>query len=234
MSLFTISDLHLSLSIDKPMDVFGSEWDHYMERLFENWSSTVSSTDTVIVGGDVSWAMYLNECERDFAFLNALPGTKIILKGNHDYWWESLTKLQNYVTEKGFSTLCFLHNNAYLAEDCAICGTRGWVDPSYESFKADDQKIYLRELARMELSLKSAAKLGAKKIIAVLHYPPITKTLTVSEQYAALFQAYGVSLCVYGHLHARASKRAFEGMAGGVEYKLAAADYMGFTPYKLT
>ena len=162
MSIYTISDLHLSLSIDKPMDIFGYNWQNYMERLKENWQSTVKKEDIVVIGGDISWATYIDECFDDFSFIESLNGKKIILKGNHDYWWESLTKLKKYILENNFSTISFLHNTSFLEEDIAICGARGWIDPSYSNFTKDDEKIYLRELERL---IGSITRKVIKKIL---------------------------------------------------------------------
>lgn len=234
MSIYTISDLHLSLSIDKPMDIFGYNWQNYMERLKENWQNTVDKNDTVVIGGDISWATYINDCFKDFSYLNSLNGNKIILKGNHDYWWESLTKLKNYVKENEFSTISFLHNTSFLVEETAICGARGWIDPSFQNFSKDDEKIYLRELERLKLSLESSKSLDAKNVIVFLHYPPITKDLKVNSDYANILKNYGVKKCFYGHLHSKASKNAFEGIHEEIEYKLVSSDYMEFMPYKIT
>ena len=234
MSIYTISDLHLSLSIDKPMDIFGYNWQNYMERLKENWQSTVKKEDIVVIGGDISWATYIDECFDDFSFIESLNGKKIILKGNHDYWWESLTKLKKYILENNFSTISFLHNTSFLEEDIAICGARGWIDPSYSNFTKDDEKIYLRELERLKLSLESSKNLNAKKTFVFLHYPPVTKDLKINEDYKNIFKNYNVTKCFYGHLHSKASKNSFEGTIDNVMYKLVSADFMEFIPYKIT
>ena len=234
MSIYTISDLHLSLSIDKPMDIFGYNWQNYMERLKINWQSTVKKEDTVIIGGDISWATYIDECFKDFSYLESLNGKKIILKGNHDYWWESLTKLNKYIIQNEFSTISFLHNTSFLVENVAICGGRGWIDPSYSNFTKDDEKIYSRELERLKLSLESSKKFDAKTTFVFLHYPPVTKDLTINEDYENIFKMYNVKKCFYGHLHSKASKNSFEGICNGIEYKLVSSDYMEFMPYKIT
>lgn len=233
MALFAISDLHLARGIDKPMDVFGSGWTDYMERLAQNWSAAVRATDTVIVGGDISWATYLPDCRADFAMIDALPGNKIFLKGNHDYWWESITKLQTYVQQQGFSTISFLHNTSYFCEGVAICGSRGWTDPSYDGVTPEDEKLYERELIRLELSLEHARQYGAKKTLVALHYPPVTKFRRVSARMRQLFARYGVDMCIYGHLHSGGAKMAFEGVEDGVRYRLVSADVLGFLPIKL-
>ncbi|MBE7046489.1 MAG: serine/threonine protein phosphatase [Ruminococcaceae bacterium] len=234
MSIYTISDLHLAFGVDKPMDIFGYGWENYMERTETNWINTVNDQDTVIIGGDISWGTYLDDIKPDFDFIESLPGKKILLKGNHDYWWESLTKLKRFTDEMGYKTIEFLHNTSILAQDTAICGTRGWIDPSTDNFKKDDEKIYLRELGRMELSLKEGIKYNPKKIIAVLHYPPVTKDKTINQDYLELFKKYSVSTCIYGHLHSNSHKNAFEGQVDNIEFKLVSADYVHFTPQKLT
>ncbi|MBE7030773.1 MAG: serine/threonine protein phosphatase [Ruminococcaceae bacterium] len=234
MALFAMSDLHLAKSIDKPMDIFGNRWQDYMERIEENWTRLVGEEDTVIINGDVSWATYLAECEADFSFLHSLPGKKILMKGNHDYWWESITKMRGYVAEKGFGSIELLHNNAYVCGDVAIAGNRGWNDPSIEGFGAEDRKIFDRELIRAELSLEEAAKSGASTLVFATHYPPITRLKQVNEAYAKLFDKYGVRVCLYGHLHAAGFSNALEGDFNGVIYKLVSADYLQFSPYRIT
>lgn len=233
MAIFAISDLHLALGVDKPMDIFGNHWANYMNRIAKNWSETVGHDDTVIVGGDISWATYLPECQADFAMIDALPGKKILLKGNHDYWWESVTKMRQFVQHQRFSTIDFLHNNAYFSDGVAICGSRGWNDPSYDNFTAEDEKLYEREWIRLELSLEDAKQYGAKKTVAALHYPPVTKYRQVNGWYRDLFARYGVDVCVYGHLHSGGAKMAFEGMDNGVLYRLVSADFIDFFPLKL-
>ena len=174
MSVFAISDLHLALGIDKPMDIFGARWANYMERLESNWNNTVGENDYVLVPGDISWATYLEQAYRDFLFLDRLPGKKIISKGNHDYWWTTKSKLDKFVAENGFSSISFLHNNSYTVEKAAICGTRGWNMPGEAGFSDEDEKIYLRELQRLELSLKSATVPEGGKLIAATHFRFLT------------------------------------------------------------
>ena len=144
MALYAMSDLHLSHSVKKPMDIFGPSWHNYMDRIKSGWTKTVSNDDTVIVGGDISWGMYLEEAREDFEFINALPGKKLLLRGNHDYWWESLAKLKAFLKENGFHSIEFLQNDAYLFEGRVICGTRGWITPQSDGFGAKDRKIYER------------------------------------------------------------------------------------------
>ncbi|MBR5505070.1 MAG: metallophosphoesterase [Clostridia bacterium] len=238
MAVYAMSDLHLSLSADKPMDIFGSAWHNYMERIYDNWCSCVSSDDLVIVGGDISWAMYLEEAVEDFKFLHSLPGHKLLVRGNHDYWWESLAKLKAFTQANGFDSVSFLQNDAFVWQGSVISGTRGWIVPSLDSFTASDRKIYDRELIRLELSLKAAqriAELDASitRRIAVLHYPPIGASREVDPSVAKLLEMYGVDICLYGHLHGPARSECFSGESGGVTYALVSADHLAFTPCNL-
>lgn len=231
MSIYAISDLHLALSIDKPMDVFGNGWKNYMSRLKENWTATVQPEDAVIIPGDISWATYLEQAYEDFKFIEELPGKKIISKGNHDYWWTTLSKLERFLSGNGFSTISFMHNNSFKLENWILCGTRGWKCPGDDGFSGEDRKIYKRELQRLELSLKSAEAQGSD-IIAALHYPPFNSKKEPSE-FVELLDKYGVKTCVYGHLHGEGFKNAFEGEYLGVNFRFVSADYLQFVPYKL-
>lgn len=236
MAIFTISDLHLSLGTDKPMEVFGSAWDNYIQRIYDNWFGLVSSSDTVLVGGDISWAMHLNDCEKDFAFINSLPGRKLLFKGNHDYWWESMTKMNAFAEKNGFDTIEFMQNNAVICENCVVTGTRGWSLPGDGGFGEDDSKIYQRELLRLELSLKDGERLCQwegiipDKKICILHYPPFTKEHNPDDGITELLEKYGVTHCFYGHLHSRSALNAFEGEVNGIHYKLVSADHLKFAP----
>lgn len=233
MALFTIADLHLSFGTNKPMDVFGKAWENYTKRLKENWQAKVSSEDTVVIPGDISWGTYLADIDRDFSFLNELNGRKIILKGNHDFWWTTLNKLNRFVEKKGISNIFFLQNNAFFYQDTALCGTRGWVCDDEAAMSEDDLRLYKRELLRLELSLEYARKMGAQNYIVFLHYPPVLKNLKPDENYLALFHQYGVTDCVYGHLHADAHQYARVGMISDIHFHLVSADYLGFTPLKI-
>ena len=231
MALYAMSDLHLSLSADKPMDVFGSSWHNYMERIRTHWSETVTDADMVIVGGDISWAMYLEEAYEDFKFLNELPGKKLLLRGNHDYWWEGISKLKNYMASNGFDSVCFLQNDAYVWDNTVIAGTRGWLIPSSDSFSSDDRKIYERELIRLDLSLKSAQKLAPDmEKLAVFHFPPLKNDGSVDGAISEILHSYNVTRCIYGHLHGIVAQNSFSGIADGIEYKLVSADYLNFKP----
>lgn len=227
MALFVLADLHLSLGGDKPMDVFPG-WENYVEKLEQNWRSVVTERDTVVVAGDISWAMRLEDTQRDFAFLHSLPGTKLLLKGNHDYWWSTKSKIESYFAQQGFDTLRVLHNNAFLVEGRALCGTRGWL---YNSETAEDQKIVRREVGRLQASLDAAKQQDPDApVLAFLHYPPVYGNMVCREIVQALENA-GVSACYFGHIHGnQASKRAIRGSYRGIRMHLISCDYVKFTP----
>ncbi len=233
MALYAISDLHLSLGIDKPMNIFGSKWDQYMDRIKINWHKDVTDEDYVIIPGDISWATYLEQAYKDFEYLNNLPGIKIISKGNHDYWWETSSKLKRYVKKNGFEKILFLHNNSILYQDIAICGTRGWLCPDREEFSKKDEKIYLRELQRLELSIQEGLKFEPREIIVALHYPPINRYRDMESGFIEILKQYNIKTCIYGHLHAESQKNALEGEVDGIKYHLVACDYMNFKPLQL-
>ena len=228
MALYAIGDTHLSLVGNKPMDVFGGRWDGYVDKLREGFYATVSQGDTVVICGDVSWGMSLEEARADFAFLDGLPGgRKLLLKGNHDYWWTTASKMKAFFEENGFSTLDILHNNCHLYGETALCGTRGWF---YEEDRGEHSaKIFNRELIRLEASLKAA---GEWEKLCFLHYPPLYQGYRCQE-IIDLLERYGVTLCCYGHLHGGSHRLAVTGRQGSVDYRLVAADYVGFTPVKL-
>lgn len=232
MAIYAISDLHLALSVDKPMDVFGGEWADYMDKLKENWRSAVGENDTVLVPGDVSWATYLNQAYADFSFIDGLPGRKVISKGNHDYWWTTKSKLDKFLAENGFSSILFMHNNSYEIEGTAVCGTRGWNMPGEEGFNAEDARIYQRELQRLELSLKSAGAKDGGRIIAALHFPPFNSK-GVFSGFLDIMQRYHVQTCIYGHLHGEARRNAVEGLVDGIGFRLVSADHLRFMPVRL-
>ncbi|MEE1013151.1 MAG: metallophosphoesterase [Clostridia bacterium] len=228
MAIFAISDLHLSLSGEKPMDVFGSRWENYTERMEVQWNRVVKPEDLVLIPGDISWAMYLEETKTDFTYLNRLPGQKLLLRGNHDYWWTTLNKMEKYVAEQGFDTLHFLKNTAFLWEDTAICGTRGWTIPHPDS-NGEDKKIYERERQRLLLSLEAAAAQKPSQILCAMHYPPVD-TDGITPGFLDIMEQYGVEECIFGHLHAAAHRFAPQGIWQGVKLKLVACDYLDFTP----
>ncbi len=232
MNIFAIADLHLARSIDKPMDVFGGDWQDYMERISRNWRMTVGEDDCVIVPGDISWATYLEEVYEDFSFLDSLPGRKILSKGNHDYWWTSMKKLENYVKHNGFSTIDFLHNNSYIFNNVCICGSRGWKCPGDDTFDSTDMRIYERELKRLELSLGNAGNTRAETVIAALHFPPFNRTGEASG-FIDIMIKYSVDICIYGHLHGRGAANAVTGVFKGTDFKFVAADHIGFEPMRI-
>lgn len=226
MALYAIGDTHLSLGGSKPMDVFGGAWEGYVEKLIKGFAQ-VQSEDTVVLCGDLSWGMSLQESREDFALLSQLPGKKILLKGNHDYWWTTASKMERFFKEQGFENLSILHNNSYVYEDWAICGTRGWFFE--EEMKGADQKVLNRELIRLEASLKAA---GDRKKLCFLHYPPCYQGYRC-EPILALLERYGVERCYYGHLHGASHRLAIQGRQGTVEYRLISADYLNFRPEKI-
>lgn len=224
MALYAIGDLHLSQSAEKPMDVFGGKWVGYMEKLREG-ISMIRPEDTTVLLGDLSWALNLESAVADFAWINAISGRKIILKGNHDYWWSTASKFYKFCQENGFQNQWILNNNHYEYDGWAICGTRGWF---YEEDRGGqhDEKVFRRELIRLESSLQSA---GDIKKIVFLHYPPRYRGYECRE-ILELLEKYEVRRCYYGHLHSESHKLAVEGLWGGVEYRLVSADYIGFRP----
>ena len=227
MALYAIGDLHLSLGADKPMDIFGGNWVGYLEKLKQGLS-VIQPEDTTVLLGDLSWALDLIEAKADFGFIDAIPGRKIILKGNHDYWWSTAAKFNKFCLENGFENMHLLNNNCYEYEDIAICGTRGWFFEEEKSGE-HDTKVFKREMCRLEASLKAA---GDREKLVFLHYPPRYRGYECREIIDMLEQ-YGVRRCFYGHLHSDSHKLAIEGLWGGVDYKLVAADYTGFKPVKV-
>lgn len=224
MALYAIGDLHLSLSAEKPMDVFGGKWLGYMDKLREGMS-VIGPEDTTVLLGDLSWALNLEGAVKDFAWIDQIPGKKIILKGNHDYWWSTAAKFYKFCQVNGFENQWILNNNHYEYDGWAICGTRGWF---FEEDRggAHDEKVFRRELIRLESSLKSA---GDKNKMVFLHYPPRYRGYECRE-IIELLERYEVRRCFYGHLHSESHKLAIEGQWGGVEYRLVSADYIGFKP----
>lgn len=225
MALYAIADTHLSLGTDKPMDVFGG-WDRYVERLERNWRALIGPADTVVIAGDISWAMKLENTREDFRFLNALPGEKILLKGNHDYWWSTKAKMDRFLEEEGFHSLKILFNNSYYRCGVHICGAKGWPCDTPEQA---DEKISARELGRLRASLDDARRGEPGERVAFLHYPPYAVQPQSLLMHRCLVEN-GVRCCYYGHLHAAAIRRAFNGPADGVDYRLISADSLQFCP----
>ena len=227
MALYAIGDLHLCLGAQKPMDIFGGAWVGYMDKLKEGMS-VIKPEDTTVLLGDLSWALDLAQAEKDFTWIDNIPGRKIILKGNHDYWWSTVSKFNQFCANNGFSNQHILNNNYFEYDGWAICGTRGWF---YEEEKSavHDEKIFKRELLRLEASLQSAGQLPK---MVFLHYPPKYKGYACNE-ILALLEKYEVRRCFYGHLHGHSHGLALEGLWNGVNFKLVSADYLEFKPYKV-
>ena len=225
MALYAIGDLHLSLGAEKPMDVFGGNWVGYMDKL-EAGLSVIQPEDTTVLLGDLSWALDLSGAKDDFAWINRIPGRKIILKGNHDYWWSTAAKFYKFCEENGFSDQYILNNNHFEYNGWAICGTRGWFFEEERSGQ-HDEKVFKRELLRLEASLQSAGEL-AKMVF--LHYPPRYKGYQCDE-ILALLEKYEVRRCFYGHLHGPSHKLAMEGLWDGIEFRLVSGDFLDFQPF---
>ena len=222
MSIYAIADTHLSFGTNKPMDSFPG-WNDYVSRIENNWKKLVTDNDTVVIAGDISWAMNFDELYDDFKFLNDLPGTKIILKGNHDYWWNTVTKLNAFIENNSFDTLKILNNNSYEVEGVSICGSRGWM---FESEEEHDELILAREVGRLKLSLTDAKN---DEIIAFLHYPPVTVDTKCMQIIDAL-KEYNVKKCYYGHLHGSAARLALNDNVEGIDFQLVSCDKLGFMP----
>lgn len=223
MALFAISDLHLSLSTDKPMDIF-SGWQNYTERIKINWNKIVDPDDTVVLPGDLSWALKLEEAKSDFEFINNLPGKKYIIKGNHDYWWCTLRKMKNFFAENGFDTLDFIHNSAAIVDNVCVCGTRGWFFDDTNS----NNKVILREAGRLEASLKMSVDTGLEPVV-FLHYPPVYGDQVCDEIFSVI-KKYNVKRVYYGHIHGENAAKLAVKEFQGVNFKLVSCDQVDFTP----
>lgn len=227
MALYAIGDLHLSLSSNKPMDIFGDGWKDYVQRIKEGFSQ-LNDDDVTVLCGDISWGMSLEESLEDFKFIDALPGKKILLKGNHDYWWNTVAKMERFFKEHELTTMSFLYNNCLSYGDKAICGTRGWFY-ELDNEGTHNEKMLLREAGRLETSLKLA---GEREILCFLHYPPLYQGYECPEL-LRLLQEYRVKACYYGHLHGASHRRRIEGNSRGTDFSLIAADYLRFIPKKI-
>ncbi len=225
MALYVIGDPHLSLSVNKPMTVF-SGWDCYVERLEKNWRALVTERDTVVLPGDISWGMSLEQAKADFAFLHRLPGKKLLLKGNHDYWWCTRRKMDAFLAENGFDSLRLVHNDAVEVDGrVAVCGTRGWF---YDAEADADRKVLMREVGRLEMSIRAAKETGLEPVV-FLHYPPVYADQRCEELIAVL-QREKIRRCYYGHVHSMGIRLAFNGTLDGIEYRLVSADALEFCP----
>lgn len=226
--IYAIGDLHLSISVDKPMDVFGDNWTDYMTKIKEAWLELITEEDTVLIPGDTCWAISLEQAKEDLAWIDALPGRKIITRGNHDYWWETLTKMNPM-----FDSITFLHNTYTPVDDLAICGSRGWISPNDDSFTEKDDKIYKRECHRLKLSLDKALADGYKKILVMLHYPP-TNDKKEASPIQKILEDYQVLDVVYGHLHTKYCwNLSLQGQVNNVRYHLVSSDYLRFIPKRI-
>jgi len=223
MQIYAIADLHLSLTSEKPMDVFGEAWRDHAEKLERNWRERVQADDLVLIPGDISWAMQLEAALPDLSFISNLPGKKILLKGNHDYWWSAIGRVRSRLP----AGMRAIQNDSIVEDGVGICGTRGWLCPGSNNFDADDQKIYLRELDRLTLSLNSLPQVETK--IAMLHFPPFADK-DKDSGFTERLEAAGVQIAIYGHLHGDAHRNAFEGERNGVVYHCVAADKLDFAP----
>ena len=233
MSIYAIGDLHLSFETNKPMNVFGENWDNYEEKLEQSWNEIIKEDDTVLIPGDFSWATYLKDTLQDFQYLDNLTGKKVLLKGNHDYWWTTLKSMREFLNQNNFNNIDFLFNSSYECDEAMIVGTRGWAFNETEN----SDKMLKREAARLELSIKDAIqKNNNKKIICMMHYPPITKNMIEMKQkseYLEILKKYDITDCIYGHLHGNSHNEAVEGNIDGINLKLVSSDYLEFKPIKI-
>ena len=227
MRLFAIADLHLPLGVNKPMDIFGG-WDNYVERIEKNWKKLIDENDTVVIGGDISWSSSLTEAIPDFEFIDKLPGKKIILKGNHDYWWGTANKINEFLESNEFESIKILHNNSYSDGNIAVCGTRGWI---YDGTGEKDLKVISREAGRLETSIKFAIEKGVKPIV-FLHYPPAYAEF-VCDEIIAVLKKYSIDNVYYGHIHGKGIYNVVDEY-DGIKLRLISADGVDFTPVFVT
>lgn len=230
MAIYAISDLHLSFNTDKSMNIFG--WENYENKIKENWNNKVTENDLVLLPGDFSWELRLEDTYKDFKYLSELPGKKLLLKGNHDYWWTTLTSMRNFLEKNKINNIDFIFNNSYEYEEKIIAGTRGW---SITEETPEDKKMKKREAMRLENSIKDGIqKYGENKdIIVCMHYPPKTKECTENE-FTRILEKYNVKKCIYGHLHGKAQQNAIEGVYNNIEYIMTSCDYTEFELTKIT
>ena len=235
MAIFVMGDLHLSFHENKPMGIFGENWKGHEEKIKKNWIEKVKENDLVVLPGDFSWSTYLKDTYEDFSYLNFLPGKKILLKGNHDYWWTTLTSMRKFLAENNFKNIDFIYNTAYEFENYIIAGTRGWG----QNEEGEDKKLLKREVARLELSLEEASKLNQskeKETLVFLHYPPITNSNIINNEmsdFIKIMKKYDIKRCYYGHLHSTSIRDAVEGQYYGIDFKLVSADGLDFELLKI-
>lgn len=233
MSIFVIADLHLAFNENKPMDIFGENWEGHDEKIKKSWKEKVKENDLVVLPGDFSWSMYLENTIQDFEYLCNLPGKKLLLKGNHDYWWTTVTSMRKFLKENNFTNIDFIYNNSYEFENYIIAGTRGW-----NLTEEGNEKMLNREAIRLEISLQNAIKKYGeeKEIIVFMHYPPIVNANLISNKeskFIAIMKKYNVKKCFYGHLHGTSINEAIEGKYFGIEFKLISSDKLDFNLYKI-
>lgn len=226
--IYAIADLHLDATKDKDMNIFGPNWDDYENRIFSNWKKIVRDEDLVLIPGDISWAMKVENAVSDLKRIEKLPGRKILLKGNHDYWWSSLNKLNSL----GFKTIQFLQNNSFVYKGIRIVGTRGWISRDTNNFNENDEKILNRELERLKLSINHKPEENFFKTIAMMHYPPFNKDMKPNE-FENLFKQYGIKIVLYGHIHGPAAFTMPEGEINGIRYYCLSADKLNFIPKEI-
>lgn len=234
MAIYTIGDLHLSFHENKPMSIFGENWEGHEEKIKKDWTKKVQENDLVVIPGDFSWSTYLKDTVQDFDYLNKLPGKKLLLKGNHDYWWTTVTSMKNFLQENHFENIDFLYNNSYEYENYIICGTRGWSSTE----DGEDKKLLKREVLRLELSLQEGIKNygKGKEILVFMHYPPINNSNLIQNEtndFIRIMQKYDVKRCYYGHLHSNSIQEAVEGKKFGIDFKLVSADGVDFKLVKI-
>jgi len=227
MALYGIADLHLSFSVDKPMDIYGPAWENHAERVAEAWRRDIKEEDTIVVAGDISWGLKLAEAETDLRWIDDLPGTKVFIKGNHDPWWTSVSKLSRLS-----DTMHFLQNDFFEYEGRAICGSRGWLCPGSSDYKAHDEKIYLREQLRLRASLKAAREQGFEELIGFMHYPPTNEKREASG-FTDIFEEFGLKNVYYGHLHGDNKEIGKDFSIGGITYSLISCDFLDCVPKKI-
>ncbi len=225
MAIYAIADLHLSHAEPKGMEIFGAHWENHWDRIAKAWTKSIAEDDLVLIPGDISWAMHACAAAMDLDIIGALPGIKLILRGNHDYWWSSLHKVRSSLPPNMHA----LQNDSFLYRGFAVCGTRGWVVPGSNLFEAEDQKLYLRELGRLTLSLEDAKRKSNSVALVMMHFPPLNEKRE-ENGFTELFAQYGIKKVIYGHLHGKALQSAFEGERNGVQYELVSCDHLNFKP----
>ena len=234
MSIYTIGDLHLSFKENKPMSIFGDNWEGHEEKIKNDWIENVKEEDLVVIPGDFSWSTYLKDTDSDFNYLNSLPGKKLLLKGNHDYWWTTVTRMRDFLKQNEFENIDFIYNNAYEFENCIIAGTRGWS----QTEENEDKRLLKREAIRLELSIQNGINTYGdnKEIIIFMHYPPINNsniTKNEANDFIRIMKKYKIKKCFYGHLHSNSIREAVEGEHFGINFKLVSADGLDFKLYKI-